>query len=55
MTEAPGHTAPHKTTKGPTGKQNEAIQKPKAGTTASQRLRDAPLTLHVPRGGLKGK
>ena len=50
--EAPGQTAPHKSTNGPLGKRIDEIRIPKAGTTANQRLGDAPQILHVPLEGL---
>jgi hypothetical protein len=50
--KAPGQTAPHKSTNGPPGKRIDEIRNPKAGTTANQRLGDAPRISHVPLGGL---
>ncbi len=49
-TEALGQTKPHKSTNGPAVKRTDNILNPKAGTTANQRLGNAPRISHEPRG-----
>ena len=48
--EAPGQRIPHNSTNGPSGKRIDEIRNPKAGTTANQRLGDAPRISHELQG-----
>ena len=48
--KAPGQTILLNSTNGPSGNRIDKIRNPKTGTTANQRLDNAPRILHEPRG-----